>query len=230
MKVLVVEDDPHIRELVMLHLGLEGLQGTAAEDGTEGLRLAREEPFDLIVLDLMLPGLDGLTVCRAVRRDSRNADVPILMLTARREESDKVLGLESGADDYLTKPFSVREFIARVRALLRRRRDAGTAAGAVPLVVGGLTIDAARRLARVDGREIELTAHEFDLLFLLASNRGIVFGRDALVQRVWGDDMHVTGRSVDTLVKRVRHKIEADPAEPRFILTVWGTGYKFADA
>jgi DNA-binding response OmpR family regulator len=230
MKVLVVEDDPHIRELVMLHLGLEGLQGTAAEDGTEGLRLAREEPFDLIVLDLMLPGLDGLTVCRAVRRDSRNADVPILMLTARREESDKVLGLESGADDYLTKPFGVREFIARVRALLRRRRDAGTAAGAVPLVVGGLTIDAARRLARVDGREIELTAHEFDLLFLLASNRGIVFGRDALVQRVWGDDMHVTGRSVDTLVKRVRHKIEADPAEPRFILTVWGTGYKFADA
>jgi DNA-binding response OmpR family regulator len=230
MKVLVVEDDPHIRELVMLHLGLEGLQGTAAEDGTEGLRLAREEPFDLIVLDLMLPGLDGLTVCRAVRRDSRNADVPILMLTARREESDKVLGLESGADDYLTKPFGVREFIARVRALLRRRRDAGAAAGAVPLVVGGLTIDAARRLARVDGREIELTAHEFDLLFLLASNRGIVFGRDALVQRVWGDDMHVTGRSVDTLVKRVRHKIEADPAEPRFILTVWGTGYKFADA
>ena len=214
----------------MLHLGLEGLQGTAAEDGTEGLRLAREEPFDLIVLDLMLPGLDGLTVCRAVRRDSRNADVPILMLTARREESDKVLGLESGADDYLTKPFGVREFIARVRALLRRRRDAGTAAGAVPLVVGGLTIDAARRLARVDGREIELTAHEFDLLFLLASNRGIVFGRDALVQRVWGGDMHVTGRSVDTLVKRVRHKIEADPAEPRFILTVWGTGYKFADA
>jgi DNA-binding response OmpR family regulator len=230
MKVLVVEDDPHIRELVMLHLGLEGLQGTAAEDGTEGLRLAREEPFDLIVLDLMLPGLDGLTVCRAVRRDSRNADVPILMLTARREESDKVLGLESGADDYLTKPFGVREFIARVRALLRRRRDAGAAAGAVPLVVGGLTIDAARRLARVDGREIELTAHEFDLLFLLASNRGIVFGRDALVQRVWGGDMHVTGRSVDTLVKRVRHKIEADPAEPRFILTVWGTGYKFADA
>jgi DNA-binding response OmpR family regulator len=230
MKVLVVEDDPHIRELVMLHLGLEGLQGTAAEDGTKGLRLAREEPFDLIVLDLMLPGLDGLTVCRAVRRDSRNADVPILMLTARREESDKVLGLESGADDYLTKPFGVREFIARVRALLRRRRDAGAAAGAVPLVVGGLTIDAARRLARVDGREIELTAHEFDLLFLLASNRGIVFGRDALVQRVWGDDMHVTGRSVDTLVKRVRHKIEADPAEPRFILTVWGTGYKFADA
>ena len=230
MKVLVVEDDPHIRELVVLHLGLEGLEATAAEDGTEGLRLAREQPFDLIVLDLMLPGLDGLTVCRAVRRDSRNADVPILMLTARREESDKVLGLESGADDYLTKPFGVREFIARVRALLRRRRDAGAEAGAAPVVVDGLTIDPARRTARVDGRDIELTAHEFDLLHLLASNRGIVFSREALVQRVWGEDMHVTGRSVDTLVKRVRRKIEADAAEPRFILTVWGTGYKFADA
>ncbi len=230
MRVLVVEDDPHIRELVMLHLGLEGLEATAAEDGTGGLRLAREQPFDLIVLDLMLPGLDGLTVCRAVRRDSRNADVPILMLTARREESDKVLGLESGADDYLTKPFGVREFIARVRALLRRRRDAGGAGAAAPVVVDGLTIDPARRLARLDGRDIELTAHEFDLLYLLATNRGIVFSREALVQRVWGDDTHVTGRSVDTLVKRVRHKIEADPAEPRFILTVWGTGYKFADA
>ena len=229
--MLVVEDDPHIRELVVLHLGLEGLAATAAEDGTEGLRLARHEPFDLIVLDLMLPGLDGLTVCRAVRRDSRNADVPILMLTARREESDKVLGLESGADDYLTKPFGVRELIARVRALLRRRqRDAGAAAGAPAAVADGLVVDPARRQARLGGREIELTTLEFDLLYLLASNRGIVFSRDALVQAVWGSDTHVTGRSVDTLVKRVRHKIEADPAEPRFILTVWGTGYKFADA
>lgn len=228
-RVLVVEDDDHIRELVELHLRLEGLTPVPARDGNEALRMARAEPFDLIVLDLMLPGLDGVTVCRAVRRDSRNADVPILMLTARREESDKVLGLDSGADDYLTKPFGVRELVARVRALLRRRRPAaGPHAPAV--VAGPLTIEPARRMAKVEGRDIELTAHEFDLLYLLATNRGIVFSREALVQRVWGDDTHITVRSVDTLIKRLRRKIEAQPAEPALILTVWGAGYKFADA
>ena len=230
-RVLVVEDDPHIRDLVVLHLGLEGLTTVSAEDGRAALDLAREEPFDLIVLDLMLPGLDGVTVCRAVRRDTRNSGTPILMLTARREESDKVLGLESGADDYLTKPFGIREFVARVRALLRRRAAAAAPAPAsdVPAVAGSLTVDPARRQARLDGREVELTANEFELLYLLASNKGIVFSRQALMTRIWGDDTHVTDRSVDTLVKRVRRKIEADPAEPRFILTVWGTGYKFAD-
>jgi DNA-binding response OmpR family regulator len=151
------------------------------------------------------------------------------MLTARREESDKVLGLDSGADDYLTKPFGVAELVARVRALLRRRRP--TAGPHAPAVTAGpLTIEPARRQARLDGRDIELTAHEFDLLYLLATNRGIVFTRQSLMQRVWGDDMHVTERSVDSLVKRVRRKIELDPANPRFILTVWGAGYKFADA
>ena len=227
-RVLVVEDDEHIRELVVLHLGLEGHTAVAVGDGSEALKLARAEPFDLLILDLMLPGLDGVTLCRAVRRDSRNADAPILMLTARREEADKVIGLDSGADDYLTKPFGVRELVARVRALLRRRRAAaGSHAPAV--TVGGLTIEPARRQARLDGRDIELTAHEFDLLYLLASNRGIVFSREALVQRVWGDGLHVTERSVDSLVKRVRRKIEIDQADPRFILTVWGAGYKFAD-
>ena len=152
------------------------------------------------------------------------------MLTARREESDKVNGLESGADDYLTKPFGIREFVARVRALLRRRRAAANAsAHQGPVTVAGLLVDPARRLARLNERDIELTAHEFDLLYVLASNRGIVFSRDALVQRVWGGDTHITERSVDTLVKRIRKKIEDDSAEPRFILTVWGTGYKFAD-
>jgi two-component system OmpR family response regulator/two-component system alkaline phosphatase synthesis response regulator PhoP len=228
--VLVVEDEQNIRDLVLLHLRLEGLEGIAAADGTEGLRLARSERFDLVVLDLMLPGLDGVTVCRAIRRESSNSDVPILMLTARREESDKVLGLESGADDYLTKPFGVRELVARVRALLRRRRTAAPAAATSPSVtVKGVTVDPARRLARIDGRDIDLTAHEFDLLYLLASNRGIVFSREALVQRVWGNDTHITVRSVDTLVKRLRKKLEDEAAEPRLILTVWGTGYKFAD-
>src|SRR5687768_1677094 len=226
--VLVVEDEVHIRELVSLHLRLEHAVPVEAEDGRAALDLARQRRFDLVILDLMLPGLDGLTVCRAIRKDSPNRSTPIMMLTARREETDKVLGLESGADDYLTKPFGVREFIARVRALLRRRpsRAPGHAAA---IVAGGLTVDPARRHARIGDREIELTAHEFDLLYLLASNRGIVFSRDALMQKVWGDDTHITERSVDTLVKRVRRKIEDDPAEPRFVLTVWGTGYKFAD-
>src|SRR5688572_22746829 len=169
-RVLVVEDDAHIRDLVVLHLELEGLTAVAAGDGTTGLRLAKTDPFDLLILDVMLPGIDGVTVCRAVRREPLNGDVPILMLTARREESDKVLGLESGADDYLTKPFGIREFIARVRALLRRRpsRAPGHAAA---IVAGGLTVDPARRHARIGEREIELTAHEFDLLYLLAGNR-----------------------------------------------------------
>ncbi len=226
-RVLVVEDDEHIRDLVGLHLGLEGLRVTAAADGTEGLRLARAEPFELIVLDLMLPGIDGITVCRAIRRESRNTSTPVLMLTARREESDKVLGLDSGADDYLTKPFGIRELGARVRALLRRRSAA--APSGAPIEAGNLTIDPARRQARVEGREIELTAHEFDLLYLLASNRGIVFSREALIDRVWGGDTHVTERSVDTLVKRLRRKIEDDTTSPKLLLTVWGTGYKFAD-
>ena len=229
-RVLVVEDDPNIRSLVALHLRLEKLEVAEAADGQEGLSLARAEPFDLIVLDVMLPGLDGVTVCSAIRRDSINADAPILMLTARREEADKVLGLESGADDYLTKPFGVREFVARVRALLRRRRRPDAPAGhRAAIVAGPLTVDPSRRQARIGDREIELTVHEFELLYLLAANRGIVFSREALMQRVWGEDTYITERSVDTLVKRVRRKIELDGATPEFILTVWGTGYKFAD-
>ncbi len=230
-RVLVVEDDPHIRDLVLLHLRLEGLDAIAAPDGTEGLRIARSEPFDVVILDLMLPGLDGVTVCRAIRRDEENGDVPILMLTARREESDKVLGLESGADDYLTKPFGVRELIARIRALLRRRTARlERVEHAAAVTAGGLTVDPSRRMAHLADRDVDLTAHEFDLLYVLASNRGIVFSREALLQRVWGSDTHITVRSVDTLVKRVRKKIEDEGAEPRLILTVWGAGYKFADA
>ena len=227
--MLVVEDDPNIRDLVVLHLGLEGLGTETAADGEVALNMAKTEPFDLIVLDLMLPGLDGVTVCRAVRRDTPNRDTPILMLTARRDESDKVLGLESGADDYLTKPFGIREFIARVRALLRRTAASSRPTSGRPVVAGTLTIDPARRQVRLGGRDIELTANEFELLYLLASNKGIVFSRQALMSRIWGDETHVTDRSVDTLVKRVRRKIEKDQAEPYFVLTVWGTGYKFAD-
>ncbi|CAN5654326.1 response regulator transcription factor [soil metagenome] len=228
-RVLVVEDDTAIRELIALHLKLEGFAVLPSGDGAEALRLARSESFDLIVLDIMLPGLDGISVAGAIRRDSVNQDTPILMLTARREESDKVLGLETGADDYLTKPFGIREFVARVRALQRRRQRAEEPAHTAPVTVGVLTVDPARRQAILEDREIDLTANEFDLLYLLTTNRGIVFTRDALIERVWGNDTHITERSVDSLVKRVRRKLEDDGSEPKFILTVWGTGYKFAD-
>jgi DNA-binding response OmpR family regulator len=229
-RALVVEDEPHIRELVALHLGLEGLEVVPAKDGDEAISLVQSQSFDVCVLDLMLPRVDGLAVCRAIRREPRNGDTPILMLTARRDEADKVLGLESGADDYLTKPFGVRELVARVRALLRRPRASQSAAAAMDVVeVGALRVDRARRQATLDGRLLDLTPHEFDVLHLLAANPGIVFSREKILEQVWTNDTHVTDRSVDTLVKRLRQKIEADTRQPALILTVWGTGYKFAD-
>ena len=229
--VLVVEDEANIRELVCLHLRLEHHECVEAVDGTKGLELARSRPFDLIVLDLMLPGLDGVTVCRAIRRESQNMETPVLMLTARREEADKVLGLDSGADDYLTKPFGVRELMARVRALLRRRAAVQPHAGDMsrPITYRHIEIDPARRRVRVGDRDVELTGHEFQLLYVLAASPGIVFSREALLGRVWKDQAFVTVRSVDTLVKRLRKKIEQNPAEPTLILTVWGAGYKAAD-
>jgi len=229
-KALVVEDEPHIRELVTLHLTLEGLRVTACADGEEALRMATSETFQVVILDLMLPKLDGLTVCHAIRRGELNAGTPILMLTAKREESDKVLGLESGADDYLTKPFGIREFVARVRALLRRPRPSRPEEAGGIIEVGDLRIDPAKRQALIDGNAIELTPHEFDVLALLASRPGIVFSRQALLSQVWREDTHVTERSVDTLIKRLRQKIETKGDSPARILTVWGTGYKFSDA
>jgi DNA-binding response OmpR family regulator len=179
----------------------------------------------------MLPGLDGITVCRALRSDSANAGVPILMLTARRDESDKVVGLESGADDYLTKPFGVRELVARVRALLRRRPMATPtdADGRRAVTYRHVYLDPLRRHAKVNGREVELTSHEFTLLHVLLGSPGIVFSREALLRRIWTEQTFVTVRSVDTLVRRARKKVEDDPANPSVILTVWGAGYKAAD-
>jgi DNA-binding response OmpR family regulator len=226
--VLIVEDETNIRELVSLHLRLEHAVPVEAADGHRALELARERRFELIILDLMLPGIDGLALCRAIRKGPPNQTTPILMLTARREENDKVLGLDSGADDYLTKPFGVRELMARVRALLRR-----TAIDipdlAQPITYRHIEIDPARRRVRVRERDVELTSNEFQLLSVLLASPGIVFSREALLSRVWNNETFVTVRSVDTLVKRVRKKIESDPAEPDVILTVWGTGYKAAD-
>ena len=235
-RVLVVEDEPNIRELVCLHLGHEGYVCDAAGDGQVALKRAEADRYDLMVIDLMIPGLDGLSLCRAVRNGQRNHDVPILILTARRDESDKVIGLESGADDYLTKPFGVRELVARARALLRRPRQPQDRAAAQPAAspdaivrIHGIEVDQARRRVKVDGRDIELTDQEFRLLHLLASHAGIVFSREALLGKIWRGDTFVTVRSVDTLVKRLRRRIEKDPADPRYLLTVWGVGYKFAD-
>jgi len=236
-RVLVVEDETNIRDLVCLHLGHEGYACEGLADGAAALKRGEIERYDLMVLDVMIPGLDGLSLCRAIRNGRLNHDVPILMLTARRDEADKVVGLESGADDYLTKPFGVRELVARARALLRRpRQPAAAPEGDAPLPGGdasirlrGLAIDVPKRRVTVDGEAAELTDQEFRLLHLLATHPGIVFSREALLAKIWRGDTFVTVRSVDTLVKRLRRRIEKDPAEPQYLLTVWGVGYKFAD-
>jgi DNA-binding response OmpR family regulator len=230
-RVLIVEDEHNIRDLVCLHLGLEGYECVPLADGKEAMTVASERAFDLIILDLMLPGIDGVTITRAIRRHGPNRNAPILMLTARREEADKVMGLDSGADDYLTKPFGIRELIARAAALTRRARGNLTTGDgdARPLEVHGVELDPSRRSVRVRGAAIEVTRQEFNLLYVLAGNPGIVFTRERLLSKVWQGQSFVTGRSVDTLVKRLRKKIEVDPASPQLILTVWGDGYKFAE-
>ena len=231
-RLLVVEDEAAIRELLRLHLSLAGFGIEEIADGTTALERARTDKFDLIVLDVMLPGLDGITLCRAIRSQGVNTPTPILMLTARDTESDKVLGLESGADDYLTKPFGIREMLARVSAILRRndRLDAQATASAVRRVeTRDLALDPERREAVVRGAAVELTKQEFDLLYLLAARPGIVFSRAALLSKIWSDDTYVTERTVDTVVSRLRRKIERDAQDPELILTAWGVGYKFVD-
>jgi DNA-binding response OmpR family regulator len=236
LRALVVEDDPAIREILGLHLGLAGFQVEDVADGRKALDRVRQQQFDLLLLDIMLPGLDGVSLCRAARKEGPNVDTPILMLTARDSESDTVVGLESGADDYLTKPFGVRELQARVGALMRRhRRTSDAAPGHATRLTRGtgagqISIDAERRDVTVRGKRVELTRQEFDVLYHLASRPGVVFPRSALLQKVWSDDTYVTERTVDTIVSRVRKKIERDPHDPELILTAWGVGYKFADA
>ena len=231
-RILVVEDEAPIRELLRLHLSLAGFEIEEVAEGTIALERARSEKFDLIVLDVMVPGLDGITLCRAIRAQSVNMASAVLMLTARGSEADKVLGLESGADDYLTKPFSIREMVARVGAILRRneRIDAPAGAPAARHVRSrDLTLDPERREAIVRGTRVELTKQEFDLLYLLAARPGIVFSRGALLTKIWTDDTYVTERTVDTVISRLRRKVEHDAQNPGLILTAWGVGYKFVD-
>ena len=235
LQALVVEDDAAIREILALHLGLAGFEIEGIGDGREALDRVRRERFDLLLLDVMLPGLDGVSLCRAARKEGPNVDTPILMLTARDSESDTVVGLESGADDYLTKPFGIRELQARISALMRRhQRAAGTVHGSATRLTRGtgagqISIDVERREVMVRGQPVELTKQEFDVLYQLASRPGVVFPRAALLQKVWSEDTYVTERTVDTIVSRVRKKIEQDPHDPELILTAWGVGYKFAD-
>jgi DNA-binding response OmpR family regulator len=231
--ILVVEDEPAIRDLLRLHLGLARFDVREEADGRRALDTARAERFDLIILDVMLPGLDGVTLCRALRLEGASSDAPILMLTARDAEADKVVGLESGADDYVSKPFGVRELLARVEALLRRHKRAGgepVRPAAARISAGELAIDVEKRHVTVRGEAVDLTRQEFDLLALLAARPGMVFSRAALLQQVWRGDAYVTDRTVDTVVSRLRRKIETDPQNPTLILTAWGVGYKFADA
>jgi DNA-binding response OmpR family regulator len=221
--ILVVEDDPRIADLMLKNLAAAGYDCHHASDGAKALaEFARLRPA-LLVLDLGLAGLDGLEVTRRIRRDSM---VPILMVTARTGESDKLLGLEIGADDYVTKPFSVAELVARVRALLRRS-GAGTNEHVVE--IGTVRIDPARRSVERDGEPVALTSLEFDVLYFLASRPGRVFSREALMEHVWGNDRVVDDRSIDSLVSRLRRKLERDPAKPRFLQTVWGSGYRFSE-
>jgi DNA-binding response OmpR family regulator len=235
LHALVVEDDAAIREILELHLGLAGFTIEGVPDGRRALDRIRQQRFDLLLLDVMLPGLDGVSLCRAARNDGPNVDTPILMLTARDSESDTVVGLESGADDYLTKPFGIRELQARVSALMRRhRRSAEAVHGAATRLTRGtgpgqITIDVERREVMVRGQAVDLTKQEFDVLYHLASRPGVVFPRAALLQKAWSDDTYVTERTVDTIVSRLRRKIERDPHDPELILTAWGVGYKFAD-
>ena len=231
-RTLVVEDQPAIREVVRLHLELAGFDVTEVGDGKRALELGRTSRFDLIVLDVMLPGLDGVTLCRALRAEGANTLTAILMLTARDAESDKVLGLESGADDYMTKPFGTRELVARAAALLRAQHRMTTQdAGQTHLIArSGVSLNLDKRQASVRGLSVELTKQEFDLLHLLVTHPGIVFSRDALLAKVWGSDTYVTHRTVDTVVSRLRRKVEVDPQDPELILTAWGVGYKFVDA
>jgi len=220
--VLLVEDDETVRETLVLNLRAEGYDVRQAADGEAGLESARREPADVVILDVMLPKLDGLTVCRILRRES---NVPILLLTARGMETDKIVGLETGADDYIVKPFSLGELLARVRAALRRGRT--SAAPVEELESGPLRLDLAARRAFRAGRQVDLAPREFDLLSVLMRNRGAVLSRDLLLARVWGEDFPGDPRTVDVHIRWLRQKIEDDPSNPEYIVTVRGVGYRF---
>lgn len=231
-KALIIEDSGDIARLVSLHLKDIGCDADVVGDGEEGVRRFQRQPCDLVILDIMLPGMDGLSVCRALRACPEY--VPILMLTAKSSELDRVLGLEIGADDYLTKPFSIPELLARAKALFRRTDALSDRAAAKSvdetLCRGELTIEVGKRRVTLVGREVILTAREFDLLLHFTRHPGLVFTRTQLLDQVWGYNHAGYEHTVNTHINRLRAKIESDPAKPRYVQTVWGVGYKFAGA
>jgi DNA-binding response OmpR family regulator len=226
-RILVVDDEPNIREVVELYLRREGFEVEVVGDGAAALAAVERKTPDLIVLDLMLPILGGIQVTRALRQGDER-DIPIIMLTAKGEESDRIAGLELGADDYLTKPFSPKELVARVKAVLRRASDKPLVdPQAQPLHSGEITLNPATRQVWVHQEETMLTAKEFDLLWFLMNHPGQVFTRDQLLDRVWGFDFFGDASTVTVHVRRLREKVERDPTKPEYVLTVWGVGYKF---
>ncbi len=224
-RILVVDDEPKIRKIVTSYLKQEGFDVSEATDGPSAVEMAERFDPDVIILDVMLPGFDGIEALRQIRTKS---DVYVIMLTARSEETDKLIGLSVGADDYVTKPFSSRELVARVKAVLRRSRQ-GNDPGSDRITVGPLTLDNTTRIVTVDDEPVDLTALEFDLLGALASAPGRVYSRGQLIEKVWGWDFFGDERIVDVHVRKIRQKIGDDPAEPRFISTVRGVGYRFVD-
>ncbi len=224
-RILVVDDESSILEVVQKYLAREGFQVSTARDGEMALAAFNKQPSDLIILDLMLPKVDGLEVFRRLRTRS---GVPVIMLTAKGEETDRVVGLELGADDYITKPFSPRELVARVKAVLRRSGGTAPAGpGERPITRGEVHIDPGARSVQVQGKPVELTGKEFDLLWFLASHPGQVFTRAQLLDQVWGYEYYGDASTVTVHVRRLREKIEPDPGDPRYISTVWGVGYRF---
>ena len=220
--ILVVDDEPIVREVVVRYLEREGYRTLEAGDGDGARRLVESQPPDLVVLDVMLPGMDGLELCRWIRSRS---ELPVIMLTARGEEADRIVGLELGADDYVTKPFSPRELAARVRTVLRRAGP--TNGGREQLAFGDLRLDSGSRDVRSGDEEVRLTAKEFDLLWFLATHPRRVFSRDQLMSRVWGYEAALDTGTVTVHMRRLREKIEADPSQPTHLQTVWGVGYRF---
>jgi DNA-binding response OmpR family regulator len=228
-RILLVDDEQSIQALLSYPLRKEGYNVVQATDGRQALDRFDEQTFDLVVLDVMLPKIDGLEVCRRLRSRS---SVPIIMLTAKSEEIDKVVGLELGADDYITKPFSVREFSSRIKAALRRAemsRPDETGPDEAPLIVRGLKIDFPKRIARVRGDDAQLTFVEFEILAALARSPGRVFTRDMLLARIWGDSAYRDPRTIDVHIRHLREKIEQDPKDPEYLFTVRGVGYRFRD-
>ena len=229
--ILLVEDDADIADLLELHLTDEGHRVDAVDDGDEGLDRALTGEYDLIVLDIMLPGTDGFDICRRLRQEKQHT--PILMVTAKTEEVDKVLGLELGADDYITKPFSIREVLARVKAIFRRvdvdQQAQEETDDEAPIEFDGLTIQPPKRKVSVDGATVDLTGKEYELLLLFARNPGRAYSRQELLDEVWGYQYDGYSHTVNTHINRLRNKIEPDPSSPTYVKTVWGVGYRFAE-